>query len=73
MSYSTSWPHLARTPLADRDLSEGPGTSPSVRKKDIKGLQWTGGAEPAGPGMPYGLPGPGNEPVPPAGMAEIPA
>lgn len=72
-SYLTSWPCWARTPPALRDLSEGPGTSPSVRKKDIKRMESTGGAEPAGPEMPYVLPGPGNEPLPPAGMAQIPA
>lgn len=44
--YSTSWPHLAKTPLAGRDLSEGPGTSPSCWgwKKDIKGLKSPGAA-----------------------------
>lgn len=34
---------------------------------------WDQGWELPGAGMPYVLPGPGNEPVPPAGMAEIPA
>lgn len=78
--YSTSWPHLGRTPLADRELRKGLEHPQVWGRKTSKGCNGQEplslrdqGSELPGAGMPYVLPGPGNEPVPPAGMAEIPA